>query len=315
MNVTLKPDFIYDDHTIFYHAGEIGSPLMVLMGSIHGDEHAGSGAIEMLNQSKINFLTCSATILGLRGNIRASRLNQRFICKDLNRLWSKDVIQDVRSKQLDDLEDEYAELHVLLSIIHSIIEQVQPSKIYYLDMHTTSSDGSIFCIVPEDTTSKKFAHNLSLPIVFDMLKNMDDTTLHYFNDKNLGIPTIALAFEGGHHKDPFSVYRCFAAIMRFFKFSCCFGTVDLTNNDYDHMLDNYYEKMPHETYVKYRYPIEDSRFWEMRPGFKHFSKIHKGEILARYNRQHITAQMDGYILMPLYQKQGSDGFFIVTEYP
>jgi succinylglutamate desuccinylase len=49
----------------------------------------------------------------------------------------------------------------------------------------------------------------------------------------------------------------------------------------------------------------------MLPGFNNFDKIVKGQPLAKDKNGPIYASIDGYILMPLYQKQGEDGFFII----
>ena len=51
----------------------------------------------------------------------------------------------------------------------------------------------------------------------------------------------------------------------------------------------------------------------MKPGYKNFQKISKGEVLAEDRNGHIVSQYNGRILMPLYQKQGEEGFFIIKE--
>ncbi|MBK8705758.1 MAG: hypothetical protein IPN33_20820 [Saprospiraceae bacterium] len=51
--------------------------------------------------------------------------------------------------------------------------------------------------------------------------------------------------------------------------------------------------------------------FQMRPGYANFQPVQRGELLAHDAGGPITAISDGLILMPLYQPQGSDGFFIV----
>ena len=41
--------------------------------------------------------------------------------------------------------------------------------------------------------------------------------------------------------------------------------------------------------------------------------MHENEILADNTNGTVRAPVSGRLLMPLYQKQGDDGFFIVTE--
>jgi len=47
--------------------------------------------------------------------------------------------------------------------------------------------------------------------------------------------------------------------------------------------------------------------------YNNFDPITKGEILAYDKNGPIISPYDGLILMPLYQKQGNDGFFIIQE--
>jgi succinylglutamate desuccinylase len=51
----------------------------------------------------------------------------------------------------------------------------------------------------------------------------------------------------------------------------------------------------------------------MQPDYKNFQAVEKGELLALDKHGEIRADEDGLILMPLYQKQGDDGFFLVRR--
>ena len=61
----------------------------------------------------------------------------------------------------------------------------------------------------------------------------------------------------------------------------------------------------------YVHPIAADDDFVMHPGFKNFQPIAKGELLASDKNGEIKAKQDGRILMPLYQKQGEDGFFLI----
>jgi succinylglutamate desuccinylase len=49
----------------------------------------------------------------------------------------------------------------------------------------------------------------------------------------------------------------------------------------------------------------------MREGYKNFQAIKAGEVLADDKNGEIVAPEDCLLLMPLYQRQGTDGFFLV----
>ena len=62
-----------------------------------------------------------------------------------------------------------------------------------------------------------------------------------------------------------------------------------------------------------RHAIQPVEGFEMLPGFKNFQKVKKGELIAKDKNGDIFSPANGRILMPLYQKQGEDGFFIIKE--
>jgi succinylglutamate desuccinylase len=49
--------------------------------------------------------------------------------------------------------------------------------------------------------------------------------------------------------------------------------------------------------------------FRMEPGFANIHRTAQGTLLARDVRSEIRAPFDGLVLLPLYQAQGSDGFF------
>jgi hypothetical protein len=59
--------------------------------------------------------------------------------------------------------------------------------------------------------------------------------------------------------------------------------------------------------------IQPGDGFAMRPGYRNFQKVKKGEHLADDHKGPIVSSIDGLVLMPLYQSQGSNGFFLVRE--
>ena len=49
----------------------------------------------------------------------------------------------------------------------------------------------------------------------------------------------------------------------------------------------------------------------MLPGYTNFQPVKAGELLAYQDGEAIYCPFDAHILMPLYQPQGEDGFFLV----
>jgi succinylglutamate desuccinylase len=51
----------------------------------------------------------------------------------------------------------------------------------------------------------------------------------------------------------------------------------------------------------------------MKRSFENFDYVEKGTLLATNRYGDVLASSDGYLLMPLYQVQGDDGFFLLEE--
>ena len=125
-------------------------------------------------------------------------------------------------------------------------------------------------------------------------------------------PIIGIAFESGMHTDRLSVNRAIAAVINCMKI---IGSVDprVVENRYDELLVAYSKDLPKVSRLLYCHNIEPGDKFEMIPGYKNFQKVKKGQLLAHAKGKPIYAEKDGMLLMPLYQTQGDDGFFLIEE--
>ena len=65
--------------------------------------------------------------------------------------------------------------------------------------------------------------------------------------------------------------------------------------------------------ILHRHVIAAGDGFRMLDGHEGFDTIEPGQLLATDAGGDITAPVGGYLLMPLYQKQGNDGFFVAHE--
>src|SRR4029079_15833487 len=68
--------------------------------------------------------------------------------------------------------------------------------------------------------------------------------------------------------------------------------------------------LPAVVEVRYRHAIPPEDHFHMHPGFTSFDPVRAGQPLATDAYGVVAAREDGRLLMPLYQPQGSDGFFL-----
>ena len=298
------------------HIGEKGGPMLLVFGSMHGNEPAGLQAINMVGKMlEVEPITneefsYKGSFVGLVGNKQAVEQQERFLERDLNRSWTMENVERVYATKVEDLTAEDLELREILDTVHLLIEELKPERIVVLDLHTTSSYGGIFSLPTEDPESIRIAKELHAPVITGMLKGIQGTVLHYFNTENIGLETVAVAFESGQHREAKSSNRAIAAIINCMR---TIGAVDpaVVENQHDKILIEYSKSLPKVAELVNKYAIKGD--FKMNPDYKNFQPISKGEILASDNDLNVSAPDDGLILMPLYQKRGDDGFFLIRE--
>lgn len=305
------------ERTIIEFEGASPGPLLIVIGAIHGNELAGLKALElvgkMLEVEPVTnpYFKFIGKMIGLAGNLPAITNQVRFIDEDLNRIWYPEKIAAIKSKPSSERSVEENELWAILSTVLYHIEQYKPTELFILDLHTTSSGGGIFAIPTDDPKSLSVAKNLHAPVILDMLQGIEGSTMHYFNNENFSeLPTTAVAFEAGQHDDHTSVNRCIAAIVNCLRSIGCV-TKDDVENIHDEVLQLYAASLPKTSRLLYRHRIIDGDNFKMKDGYKNFDAIQEGEVLACDRRGLIKAKKGGRILMPLYQNQGAEGFFII----
>jgi len=300
-----------------YTEGNPG-PLLICIGGIHGNEPAGIQALERVFQlideepEKNPQFEFFGTLVGLRGNIAALNKKERYITKDLNRQWTPQNLQRIKNTPTDQLDAEDSEMKELHDCIQKCIDRHPPTKLILMDLHTTTAHGGIFSIATDERESQVIATELKAPVVRGLLDGIDGTTLHYFNTKNIGIDTVAVCFESGQHDELDSIDNAVAAIINCLRSVGCVAPHNIENK-HDERLIKYSANLPKITDLVYCHDIHEGDNFVMQPGYDNFQFIKKDELLAHDKNGEIRSKEDALILMPLYQKQGNDGFFLIKK--
>jgi hypothetical protein len=291
--------------------GTLPGPTMIFMGGVHGNEPSGVKALENV----LSYLTESRTpvqgnIIALRGNIPALKRGARYSENDLNRLWTRDAIHHIESKDPAELNEDEKQQKEIHDEIRNILSE-EKGPFYFLDLHTTSGSTVPFMTVNDSLLNRSFAWMIPTPMILGIEEYLDGPLLSYINE--LGY--VAFGFEAGQHDDPLSVtyHEAFIYLALYFA-----GSAKLDKDLYRKQFNILHQSSadPHSIFeIYFRYPLQENDSFTMVPGFENFQRIRKGEKMADHNGREIMADRDGNIFMPLYQDQGSDGFFAVKRVP
>jgi succinylglutamate desuccinylase len=318
--------------------GDTHGDLIIAIGAIHGNEPAGVHALQLLfdmlqkEPSRNPDFRFKGRLVGLVGNIQAFERSTRFVKKDLNRQLTVENIAQLRKHKPKStsvpppqyktafegitsisqyLSFEDLETVELIEAIEQHIDSYRPKRLIVLDLHTTSADGGIFSLVSNDPESVALAETLHAPVVLGMIGSVGGSTLHYFNERIIGLPTIAVAFEAGKHDDVYSARRAVAWLIHALRSVGSISAHDIENR-HEMVLKSYSHSLPKTVQLIGSHPISASDNFKMFGNFRNFQPVRKGEILAQDRHGFIAAPQDCRVLMPLYQTQGSDGFFLVV---
>lgn len=286
-----------------YDSGKKGALLFITAG-IHGNEPAGVYALEkvfkILKEQKPEI---DGTLIGVSGNRKALQKKVRFIDEDLNRTWTE---ENIKSKKDDSHEKK--EMFEIIEELKKYSEQ-DFSKRYFLDCHTTSSASESYISVQDVNDNLDWAQLFPTYIIrgfSDIVKGCID---HY--ESRIGLT--GFVFEGGQHESEVSKENHEAMIWLAIHHACNLNFSDLSEKPKAVKMLQEKKKNARTFDVKYRHAVNDEDDFKMEPGFVNFQKIKKGELLAKHNGKPIYSKWNAYIFMPLYQKQGNDGFFIITQ--
>ncbi|WP_421775464.1 succinylglutamate desuccinylase/aspartoacylase family protein [Gracilimonas sp.] len=310
---TYSPEIDYSDRIIGDLNGAEAGPTVIALAGIHGNEPTGIEAIrhiiEKLESKKGAF---KGRFLGLIGNIEALQQRKRFIDEDMNRIWFTSILDKIRRTPISELKTaERRETKKLLEIIDPIIlNEDQEQPVILVDLHSFSAESGLFVISTRDEENIELLAQLRVPLIFGIEKALHGTALKYI--QNTG--NIGFAFETGQHFSENAEDNASAGILCLLVAAGCISASSIEDfTRYYDYLSKQTQTLPHKVEFLYKHIIEPEDNFEMRPGFKNFDKVEKGQWLANDRHGKILAQRDGFILMPLYQQQGEDGFFIVEE--
>ena len=301
------------DRLVGQLAGEAAGPTLLCTASLHGNEPAGLRALEkVFARLEAERPRMRGEFVGLVGNLSAVSLGERFIDSDLNRHWSPAKVEALRARRADALEDaEDLEAGQLLEEIDSAAARAR-GEVYCLDLHSTSGESPPFATAMDTLRNRRFALRFPVPHVLGLEEHLDHTLLDHLDGEGF----ITLGFEGGQHDDPRSVDHCEAAV-----WLALAETGVLIEPDGVPAVEEARKRLaaattglPQAVEVRYRHGLREDDGFEMLPGFVSFQTISEGDLLGRNDRGELRAPEGGGILMPLYQRQGDDGFFVIRKF-
>lgn len=291
------------EHVIGAFVGDPTGPTLIVVGSVHGNEPAGIIAIKRVAEHMPGIeMHLRGRLFLLAGNSRALGDRVRFNDQDLNRAWTAD---ELSAAPRCNPSSEHLELTELVQIFDSILIK-SSDEVFILDLHSTSASGVPFATVGDTLRNRDFAMRFPVTILLGIEEQLVGTMLEHFNE----LGAVTLGFEGGSHGSPDTVNNHESMIW------AALAHAGLLDPSHIPDADRHFTRLgeiatgPRIVEVRYRHAISVADGFQMDPGYNNFDEVVKGERVGVDKNGAVHAPETGLMLMPLYQRLGTDGFFI-----
>lgn len=293
-------------------SGPRTGPSLVCIGSLHGNEPAGAEALERVCAvlSTLEAPLASGDFLALAGNLAALQLRRRFVDADLNRHWTPRRLASIERGDLDPQCAEDSEMLGLLQELSLSWSQAR-GPVFVLDLHSTSGASPPFATVGARPANRSFALRFGVPVILGLQEGLHGTLLDFVEQRG----HTCMGFEGGQHTEPASVDAIESIV--WIALSDLGLLVERTSAFVERArarLRSITPALPRQFEVLYRYAVDERSRFRMQPGYASFQTVSSGELLATDCESEVRASQPGRLLMPLYQQQGEDGFFLMQIY-
>jgi len=297
-------------------AGERGGPLVLVTVGIHGNEPAGLHAMRRV------FAALERGVVPLTGRVAAYVGNRaglarkvRYVDEDMNRLWSPARVDELRHGDPRRDTIERAEQRELLELLDAELDSAE-SGVTHLDLHSTSGDGPPFTVVAGSAASRTAALRFCVPTLCGLEPLIAGTLIEYVGARGAA----AVVLEGGqndavstvdHHESAVWVTLAGAGVVR---------EHDIPGGFEPHVqrLALAADGLPPVIEIDHVHRLEPGEPFAMLPGFRNFQSVRAGQLLAHQGLglvREVRTPWSGILLMPRYQGQGLDGFFLGRTAP
>jgi predicted deacylase len=283
-------------------------PTLVLVGGMHGNEPAGVDVCRRFFDRLRSQPIAGGEIVAYAGNPPALAAGRRYLLRDMNRQWTPKALEAMRTAD-GGADPESAHLVWLANELDAVLANAR-GPVFALDLHTTSAHGVPFSIVGPSRAQRDFAAKFAIPGVAGISERIPGTLSGYLTSRDC----TAIAIEGGQHESAGAIANLEAIVTVALSAAGFLAPADLPGFAAAHArLVEERGALPPLIEVVARHAVRPDSGFLMEPGFINIQGTAAGTLLAREAGAEIRAPFDGFVLLPLYQALGEDGFFYGRE--
>lgn len=311
-----KPDELLKDgvpinRIIDFIKGNDEGPTLIFFAGIHGNEPAGVvGLQKVFKELREQAFSVKGSIYGLAGNLNALQKQIRYEDEDLNRIWNTTKLDKIKSYKKLELHQEEKEMLDLHEVLLKLLNTENP-PFYFIDLHTTSGETTPFIVMNDSLLNRRFVLNYPLPKVLGIEEYLHGALLSFINEMGY----VSFGFESGQHEQ----YEAITNNVNFIHYTLMLTSSITASKSWESVVKRAMDTISAISTdffeITYEHHLKATDSFQMAPGFLNFQRIKKGIKIADFNGEPVIANKATQIFMPLYQSQGSEGFYLIKPTP
>lgn len=284
----------------------VAGPTVLVLAGVHGNEPAGVRAAERVLAALVaRDVPLRGRVVALAGNLPALAEGRRFLARDLNRGWGGDALAALAARPAGARSPEDGQQADLLACFEDAL-RTATGPVLFVDLHSSSADGPPFLCLADTIDNRRLGLTTGVPIILGIEETIDGAALEWFGARGVA----ALAAEGGRHlhEDTVGNHEALLWLLLDRVGVTPRGAIDLAPHRAH--LRRTVGDAPPIVEITHRHAITPADRFRMAPGFANFAAAARGQLLAHDARGEVRAPCACRVLLPLYQPQGDDGYFL-----
>ncbi|MBL8900245.1 MAG: succinylglutamate desuccinylase/aspartoacylase family protein [Planctomycetes bacterium] len=295
------------ERIVFEAEGRARGPVVFVCAALHGNETDGLLAAQAV-AAAIDPRQLRGKLVVFVGNRGALASGQRYQERDLNRAFSEERFQAWSSGALG-ASAEDGEQRAILELLAERAPR-DGSRAVLLDLHSTSGGGPPFVVFGDTRANRRIGLALGIPAILGLEEAIDGTLLEFLARRG----HVAVCVEGGKIGEPQTGALLEAALWVALVAAGALPASAVPDLPAKRAkLRSSAGALPRVLEIRHRHALHPEQSFRMRPGWKGFDRLARGTVLADDHAGEVRSPEDGFLLMPLYQARGDDGFFLARE--
>ena len=170
--------------------------------------------------------------------------------------------------------------------------QAARGPVVFVDLHTSSADGPPFLCLADTSDNRRVALSTGIPLILGIEETIDGASLEWWSQRGI----VNFAIEGGRHQHSDTVGNHEAVLWLLLESLGMLRSAQFDVAPFRAHIKKVTEGQPKVVEIVHRHAITAGDRFVMKPGFKNFDAVRKGDQLGTDVRGVVPAPYPGRVM-------------------